>query len=139
MNNEKNETKLIIEGKEFELIKYSCDLNDKWYCGELGIMIEKKVGTGTSLVMKKGEIDWNGYSSGREKDQLQRLIDFGKDEVKYWKMKVRKLKETWPDIRGDAGREISDQFDHYEVRLCRSEEGLKDLLELKEKKLTNHE
>jgi hypothetical protein len=25
----KNETKLIIEGKEFELIKYSCENNDK--------------------------------------------------------------------------------------------------------------
>lgn len=119
-----NETKLVIDGKEFELIKYSCDTNDKWYCGELGLMIEKQVGTGTNPEIPKGSIKWWGASSGKENRQLEKLIYFGEDRVKYWKRNIKAL-DTVLDSENKNCR-VKD----LEKRLERAEKGLKELKEL---------
>lgn len=119
-----NETKLIIEGKEFELIKYSCDLDDKWYCGELGLMIEKRVWTGTNPEIPKGKIKWVGYSIGKEENQLQYLIHCGEDEVEYWEKKIKMLDPVLE----------SEKLKSFKARLERAENGLKELLQLKAKK-----
>ena len=120
-----NETKLIIEGKEFELIKYSCDLDDRWYCGELGLMIEKKVWKeGNPANKKEGEISWYGKSCGKETEQLKKLIYFGEEEVAYWKNEInKKLNETEYDIK------IHDDFN---ARLLKAINGLEELKKLQE-------
>src|SRR5207244_3510768 len=41
-NKENKETKLIIEGKEFQIIPFKIEKNPRWYIPELGLVIELK-------------------------------------------------------------------------------------------------
>ena len=105
-----NETKIIIEGKEFTLIKYSCGDNDRWFCEELGIMIVKQEKLDKT-------ISWQSMYD-RETEQLKKLIGFGEDEVAKWKNKVEKLVAIFPNPK--AGKSISDEYYYYQARLQRA-------------------
>lgn len=119
-----NETKLIIEGKEFEVIKYSCENDDKWYIGELGLVIEKKIWKeGNPANKKTGEITWYAKNCGKETEQLKKLIFFGEEEVDYWKNEIKKLNETGSDIK---------RHDDFNARLFKAINGLEELKKLQE-------
>jgi hypothetical protein len=114
---ENKETKLIIEGQEFEIIKYEADTNDKWFVGELGLVITRKHSSD-----KLKEV-WSGASSGQEENQLEALINYAKTNINYWKKAIDGLDLKDPNY---PTRLIS-----CENKLNRAKHGLSKLEEIK--------
>lgn len=152
--NPNGDTKLIIEGREFRLIKDDTKENDRWYCHELGIVITKHKASSDRyedigdygrekriLVCKKDDYYFGGNSCRRNPNSERILEQHAFGTVEYLKKRIDELEAMSDEHWKKQTSSKEEVLRYYGTRLEKAIRGHARLKAIKEnwlKKLTRY-